>query len=294
MKMKRFISLILLITCFFSYTDSFAYAATAKKNTVLKAGVKKDVKRETPKKKEFKAPVIEDELANELVMQKHLKNQKVKKVKYQPQNFEDDGIYTLKSTKVAEKKTKKKYKKAIISDEEVILTEEHKKFKRPVYTGHVKTENGLEVVLKPVNKIKTKNSYLKVKDDKKVNKFKTPMPAIGERVAFRVVNDVEKDGEVLIPKNTVVYAKIGEVSPRAMGGAPAEMTIEGFEMMDKQGKLIPLDGEIASSGYSLSFWIGLAELATTPFLFGLAVPLLRLLPGGQAVVSPRKNYVVYY
>ncbi|DAB20452.1 TPA: hypothetical protein CPT85_10055 [Candidatus Gastranaerophilales bacterium HUM_21] len=98
----------------------------------------------------------------------------------------------------------------------------------------------------------------------------------------------------MIEKDTIVYAKIGEVSPRAMGGAPAEMTIEGFEMYDKKGKLIPLDGEIASSGYSLSFWIGLAELATTPFLIGLAVPLLRLLPGGQAVVTPRKNYVVYY
>lgn len=286
--MKKIISLILLITCFFTYTNSLVYAAVAKKRTVLKAGVKKDVKKEIPKKKEYKPPVIEDEIAQEL------KNKKVKKVKYQPQNFEDDGVYALKSTKVAEKKHKKKYKKAIISDEEVILTEENKKFKRPVYTGHVKTENGLEVVLKPVSKIKTKSSYLKVKNEEEIKRFKTPMPAIGERVAFRVARDVEKEGTILIPKNTIVYAKIGEVSPRAMGGAPAEMTIEGFEMMDKDGKLIPLDGEISSSGYSLSFWIGLAELATTPFLFGLAVPLLRLLPGGQAVVSPRKNYVVYY
>lgn len=260
--MRKIISLILIINCFFTFCGG--YATAKQKPAVLKAGVKKDVKKEIAKKKEYKPPVIEDEIANELA-----------------------------STALKNKK-KKKYQKALISDEEVILTEENKKFRRPVYTGKVKTENGLEVVLKPVNKIKTKSAYTKIKHEKKVNKLKTPLPSIGERVAFRVVNDVEKDGKILIAKNTIVYAKIGEVSPRAMGGAPAEMTIESFEMMDRNGKLIPLDGEISSSGYSLSFWIGLAELATTPFLFGLAVPLLRLLPGGQAVISPRKNYVVYY
>ena len=72
------------------------------------------------------------------------------------------------------------------------------------------------------------------------------------------------------------------------------MRIEDFEMYKPDGTRVGLDGEIDSSGYSLSFWIGLAELATTPFLIGFAVPVLRLLPGGQAVVSPRKNYVVYY
>lgn len=261
---KKLTSLILITSVFFAYTDCMAFAAVMKsktaKNTVLQTGIQKDVKREAAKRKKYKEVIIEDEIAKDLVPTKQ----------------------------------KKKYKKAIITDEEVILTEENKKFKRPVYTGRVKTENGVEVVLKPIQKIKTKSAYLKVKNEKKVDKFKVPMPSIGDRVTFRVVNDVQKDGKVLIPKNTVVYAKIGEVSPRAMGGAPAEMTIENFEMMDKKGNLIPLDGAISSSGYSLSFWIGLAELATTPFLIGFAVPLLRVLPGGQAVVSPRKNYVVYY
>lgn len=264
---KKTTSTILLLISFFTYSNVTVSAATVKHKTtrpaVLQVGIQKDVKREMAKKKKYNEVIIEDELVKELA-------------------------------KNDSKKQKKKYKKALISDEEVLLTEENKKFKRPVYTGKVKTENGLEVVLKPVEKIKTKNSYLKVRQEKKVDKYKVPMPLIGERVAFRVVNDVKKDEKTIIAKNTVVYAKIGEVSPRAMGGAPAEMTIENFEMMDKKGNLVPLDGAISSSGYSLSFWIGLAELATTPFLFGLAVPLLRVLPGGQAVVSPRKNYVVYY
>ena len=229
------------------------------KTTTLKTGIKKDVKQTVPKKRQFNMPVIEDELA-------------------------DSWPSDLKNKK-------RKYKKEIMRDEPILISSENKKYKRSDYKKQVKTENGIAVVLSPVTKISTRNKKLKV--DKKTA-YKMAYPDIGDRVAFKVVNDVEKDGKLLVAKDTIVYAKISEVSPRAMGGAPAEMTIESFEMYDKKGNLVPLDGEIASSGYSLSFWIGLAELATTPFLFGLAVPLLRLLPGGQAVVSPRKNYVVYY
>lgn len=229
------------------------------KNTVLKTGIKKEVKKEIPKKREFRMPVIEDDIASSLPSD--LKNKK------------------------------RKYKKEIMQDEPVVISSENKKYKRSDYRKYVKTENGIAVVLSPVDKIATKNKRLKI--DKEAS-CKTAFPYIGDRVAFRVVKDVEKDGKLIVAKDTIVYAKISEVSPRAMGGAPAEMTIESFEMYDKKGNLVPLDGEIASSGYSLSFWIGLAELATTPFLFGLAVPLLRLIPGGQAVFSPRKNYVVYY
>lgn len=280
----------MLLVCF-AYTASGigVYSKPAaksypqsQKRTVLKAGIKKNVKKEAPKKKEFQIPLIEDEIVKEI------DSKNIKKVKYQENLFVDDAAAVL--PKEAKKK-KHNYKHEIITDEPVVISSENKKYKRSDYKKQVKTEQGIAVVLKPVNKIKTKNKSVKLKNDEK---YKLAYPYIGDRVAFKVVKDVVKDDKVLIEKDTIVYAKIGEVSPRAMGGAPAEMTIEGFEIYDKNGDLIPLDGEVASSGYSLSFWIGLAELATTPFLFGLAVPLLRLLPGGQAVVSPRKNYVVYY
>lgn len=192
------------------------------------------------------------------------------------------------------KNAKKEFEVPLIQDEPIIITEENKKLKKTVYTGKVKTEKGIEVVLKPLHKIKTKNTSIKVKRDKEIEKYKIALPEIGERVCFKVVNDVVRNEKIIIPKNTTVYAKIGEVSPRAMGGAPAELTLEKFEILDKDGKIIPLDGTVSSSGYSLAAWIGVAELATTPFLFGLAVPLLRVLPGGQATVTPKKNYVVYY
>lgn len=286
---KKLISTLLLVCLTYSSSGISVASKPAtkshsqgQKRTVLKAGIKKNVKKELPKKKEFQVPLIEDEIVKEL----DTKN--IKKVKYQENIFEDDSAAVLPKEV---KKKKHKYKHEIMTDEPVVISSENKKYKRSDYKKQVKTEQGIAVVLKPVNKIKTKNKSVKLKNDEK---YKLAYPYIGDRVAFKVVKDVVKDDKVLIEKDTIVYAKIGEVSPRAMGGAPAEMTIEGFEIYDKNGDLIPLDGEVASSGYSLSFWIGLAELATTPFLFGLAVPLLRLLPGGQAVISPRKNYVVYY
>mgnify|MGYP001625043758 CR=1 FL=1 len=283
--MKKFVSFLLLFICLFSHTGTAVWAAFGNKNSVIKSGISKNVKREIPKRKKYQPVMIEDEAVNEL------SSVKKNKVKYKEQIVADDTLATLPAKT---KSAKRKYKNTILNDEKIVFSENEANFKRPVYTGKFKTENGVAVMLKPVGKISTKNSKIVLKKGNKSEKYNMPYPYIGDRVAFKVVNDVKKDGQLLIAKDTIVYAKIAEVSPRAMGGAPAEMTIESFEMYDKKGNLVPLDGQIASSGYSLSFWIGLAELATTPFLFGLAVPLLRLLPGGQAVISPRKNYVVYY
>lgn len=288
--LKKIISFFLLAIFVLNINNagSITFAkqkAKYQKKTVLRAAIKKEVKREKPKKPEFQIPLIEDEIANEI------DDRTVKKIHYKELVMEDDAVKIIPE-KV--KKHKKTYKDEIIHDEEVVISNENKKYKPSDYKKQVNTEIGTEVILKPVRKVKTKNKKLAVKKGEDTEKYKVPFPFIGDKVEFKVVKDVLKDGKIIIPKDTTVYAKVAEVAPRAMGGAPAEMTLENFEMVDKNGNLVSLDGEIASSGYSLSFWIGLAELATTPFLFGLAVPLLRVLPGGEAVVSPRKTYVVYY
>lgn len=287
MSCKKILSSILVALILYTYAGPAVRAAELKKsrkNTVLKTGIQKNVKRKVEPKKEFTMPVIEDELVNDL----NVGN--TEKIVYKQRLLEDE----TDSIKCSSKNKKHKYKNEIVQDEPILMSNENKKYKRSDYKKQVKTENGAIVVLKPVNKIKTRNGYLIVHNKNKDDKIKMSYPYIGDKVAFKVVNDVIKDGKVIIPKETIVYAKIGAVSPRAMGGAPAEMRIEDFEMYKPDGTRVSLDGEIESSGYSLSFWIGVAELATTPFLIGFAVPVLRLLPGGQAVVSPRKNYVVYY
>ncbi len=269
---KKIITAIILIT--FTCTNSpvlcaqptkKVYKKTIPQTKTIKAGVVKNVKYTQPPKNEFIIPQITDETAQELA--KRFDKSELKK---QP------------------------YKEVFINDEPIIISAENKKQKRKKYNGKVNTEPGLEVVLKPLCRITTKNSNLKIKQTKGYKKQKIALPAIGEKIAFKVVKDVKKEDKVLIKKDSTVFAKVGIVSPRAMGGAPAEMILEDFEILNENGETKPLEGKITSSGYSLAFWIGLAELATTPFLFGLAVPLLRVLPGGQAKISPNKKYVVYY
>lgn len=282
---NKIISIFIIAIYATNITGQLCYAkAQPTKKTVLKATIKKEIKNDQPKTK-YESEIIEDELAKEI------EAQSVQKIKYKKLEIKDDAVAILP---VDTKAQKRMYKEEILDDEKVVISKSNKKYKPSDYVKQVKTENGSEVILRPVKRISTKSKRIKIKKDTGEEEYRVPFPSIGDKVAFKVVKDVIKDGKIVIPKGTIVYASVGEVAPRAMGGAPAEMTLENFEMKDKNGNMISLDGEIASSGYSLSFWIGLAELATTPFLFGLAVPLLRVLPGGQAVVSPKKNYVVYY
>lgn len=263
---KKFTASILIFTVSLLQVNCAVWAKQYKNyNKTYKSSKKpsvKPVKKKTVKKKpEFIIPLVEDEAAQALDKTKYKKNT---------------------------------YKKTILQDEKIVTVPEKKHFKRPKYQGVSYTDRGCEVRIKPVRKISTKNKSLKLSKGEKNKRYKVALPAIGETVEFTVVNDVERNGKILIHKGSRVHGTVGEVSPRAMGGAPAEMTLENFEIIDAKGNATYLFGDVSSSGYSLSVWIGLAELATTPFLFGLAVPLLRVLPGGQAVITPRKEYVVYF
>ncbi len=286
---KKFFSILILTAfCMLNFNMAALCAPAQAKNykKVYYGSVKKTVKiKKEEKKPEFQIPLVADELADSLN-----KNMFVKEA-YKQKIWEDEALQAELKNKKYEKIS---YKTQNISDEEIILTEEDQTFKKPVYKGIFKTENGEAVVLKPIKKVRTKCSRILVKHSDGCERHKYAMPELGEKIKFKVVRDVIKNDKVVIPKDSIVTARVGEVSPRAMGGAPAEMTIERFEAKDKDGKTVPLNGKISSSGYSLSVWIGLAEIATTPFIFGLAVPLLRVLPGGQAVVSPKKEYIVYY
>ena len=285
---KKFLSIALIIsfTLISANVKSVAAPKKNKKENRYYGNVSYTKKitqqKKKVKNKEFEIPLIEDEAI------KTLKSTGYTKITYKNVPIKEE----LPKEIITRKEQKKKYKKEYIQDEEIVFTENNIDFKKPVYNGIERDDTGVEVVLKPVKKIRTKNSRLKISNTDET--YKISLPELGQTVEFRVVKDVKKDGKVVIPKNSRVIAKIGEVSPRAMGGAPAEMTIEKFQLIDTNGKTINLSGNLNSSGYTLSPWIGLAELATTPFLFGLAVPLLRVLPGGQAVVTPRKNYKVYY
>ena len=169
--LKKITTIFLLTTIAFGACNINAYAKNttkSKQNTMLKVGIKKDVKQQVPKRKEFKMPVIEDELEKELASSQNIK------------------------------KCRHKYKREIMTDEPVVISDENKKFKRSDYQRKVRTEEGVAVILKPVNKIRTKNKHIKLADGQNSDKYKAAFPYIGDKVAFKVVKDVVKDGKILL------------------------------------------------------------------------------------------------
>ena len=218
-------------------------------------------------------------------------NQKIE-TNYSFELEKDELAETLDASKLPKKIT---YTPIYLEDEKTISQTSASLPHKKKYKTQTSFEEGIEVVLKPVKKVKTKNSYVKIKKGKKYKHHKVVLPRLNKTIEFKVVKDViNTKGQIVIPKNTIVHAKVGNVSPKAMGGAPAEIIIENFEAIKKDGTIIPLTGNISEDGFSLAIWVAIAELATTPFLIGIAVPILRVLPGGQAVISPKKKYIVYY
>lgn len=283
---------------------------------VLKGEVKKEVEKEVEKENQVEFNPFSSDNQNTANILSPDNFQKTNVWQNEDENYSNtvledtaiENIKTVKFTKTqpqtdkfAEDKInippeglhKQEYKRQLVQDTPVIMSKENQTKQKSDYKSEIITEVGIPVIIRPIKKHKTQQTSLKVKRKEKTEKYKVAYPFIGQSVGFKVVENVISDKQIIIKKGSIVEGKIAEVSLRAMGGAPAEMTIEDFSVKSIDGKTIPLNGQVSASGYSLSVWIGLAELATTPFLFGLAVPALRVLPGGQAVVSPRKTYTIY-
>lgn len=296
--LKRVFSFILLCMVLFMQTSAFAAAQkrpvskkqqtsvkktyTKKNSSPKKSSSKSKIKKKEPEEPEFYIPPVPDPAAEALAGKG-----------YKKKVFEEKIIVEEAPVSLLETSSPKNKYTPLIEQDEIPVCGVCADIK-PEINSLQAAENESAVHLKPVKKISTKCKRIKVVHNGKNKKISIPFPLIGETVQFKVLNDVVENDKVLISAGSDVFASVGEVSPRGMGGVPAEMTIEKFYLLNDKGEMVELDGEVNSSGYTLAVWIGLVELATTPFLFGLAAPLLRVLPGGQAIVTPRKKYTVYY
>ncbi len=222
-------------------------------------------------------------------IQKKIFSEKQPKAEYSPVLIQDSAAEELKKMNLK----KHTYKKVILEDEPVI-TEVIPAQKSKVRKRNIQPHHGEKIVLKPLTKIRTSCKKVKFHHRGKLEKYEITLPEIGDPVPFKVMNDVNKDGEILIKKGTIINAEVALVSPKALGGAPAEIVLENLTMTDSDGNTVSIPGKLHRQGYSLALWIGIVELATTPFIFGFAAPLMRFAPGGQAVLTPRKEYIINY
>lgn len=109
----------------------------------------------------------------------------------------------------------------------------------------------------------------------------------GERLDFIVLQDVIKNGRILIPKNSVLTGRIEMISPNKPKGIPADLIVGNFRF----GKF-SFVGNIEKSGAKRYYWVMPSAFVLNSVFFVLGYPLWAV-RGGHAKLTTRQKYEIY-
>lgn len=112
----------------------------------------------------------------------------------------------------------------------------------------------------------------------------------GETVKFRVTSDVHYKGKVIIPRHTIVPAKVSVVIKSGMNGIPASIIFSDFEFENIDKQLLSNFYEIKGQDRSLLVF---------PLKWALTIlppsgSLTNFIKGGHAKLKPDKMVKIYY
>lgn len=127
-----------------------------------------------------------------------------------------------------------------------------------------------------------------------INKYLTTRQYLeeGQELEFRVVGDVKISNNFVIKKDSVVKARLENISMNQAFGVPADMVIEKFVVNQPNGEKIYLDGSIKKIGANRSLWV--YPVGGVAILFLFAGVLIFPIRGGHAKLRPKEVYEVYY
>lgn len=154
------------------------------------------------------------------------------------------------------------------------------KLVRPVYKVRIVSEDSRseKIVVTPLSTIRTGRGNFN---------------RVGDKIRFRVKDDVLVDGKLLLKKGAIVDAIVGGFVARSAVGTPAEITVERFVSRDVYGNEIEFFGDINKKGLDLTPLIAFAAYGANMFMFGLGYAVL-MIPGGQAKITPKQEFAIYY
>lgn len=126
-----------------------------------------------------------------------------------------------------------------------------------------------------------------------INAISSKSPLVeGQKLEFKVLNDVKINDRQILKKDTVVNATLETVSQRQAFGVPANLVIDNFVIQDPAFKDVKLEGMINKIGANRSLWVYPLGYTFTPFFgAGLVVFTVR---GGQAIIKNTDEYTVNY
>lgn len=138
----------------------------------------------------------------------------------------------------------------------------------------------------------TSTNRLDVKLELDGPKISTKKKAIqeGQKVQFRVKQDVKYKGKTIIPKHTLVTGIIQTFVSKGMNGIPATIIIDNIQIegIDKS----KIKGTIIKKGADFSLFVFPLKWALT--ILPPTGSFTNFIPGGNATIDKKTNIVVYY
>lgn len=199
--------------------------------------------------------------------------------------------------------TKQVYNNKIIEDEAIKNELCNKEFSKVIVNNQIIEDTDvisnpeLQTASKPAFKIKLINE-----NDKIIKVAISPTSIIkpnksskeGEKVTFKVLNDVYSNEKIYIKKETPVEAFIETLTPPSRGGDPAQLNIGRFTTTDINGNKIDLHGEIQKQGANRAIWVRpLTDIASNVHIYAAPLLLLYFIKGGKAEINTNQEFVLY-
>lgn len=143
---------------------------------------------------------------------------------------------------------------------------------------------GLEYKTKDYNYAKDIFTPIKIKP---VQNYCSKKLKEGENLKFLLVEDIKNKQEVLVSKNTIIHARVENISPNEPKGIPADLIIGNFVLENQE-----LYGQICKTGASRFYWVRpLANFTSSVIPFSnYAINLIR---GGHAKIRKNQIYEIY-
>ncbi|MGN0014523.1 MAG: hypothetical protein ACI37T_03800 [Candidatus Gastranaerophilaceae bacterium] len=108
----------------------------------------------------------------------------------------------------------------------------------------------------------------------------------GQIVDFIVAEDVIFNEKIIIPKNSIIQARVETISPNMSKGIPADLVIGSFKY-----KNYNLDGEISKTGANRLYWVLPTAFVMNTLFFGCGY-VLWAIRGGHAKFRPNQIFEI--
>ena len=272
--------------------------------TAFGAGIE-DEAFQTLNSQNLTKPVINKEVIKDEVPASNLKSEQTLKPQMDTFKIDDNAVQDLKNQNL----TKPVVNKQVIKEDIPLLKIKSEQAVKPaiestVIEDKVIPQNLKAKTLRELNPKKPAFNYQSIDYD--TNNISIPIASInfltikktyldeGQKVSFKVVEDVIKNGELFIKKETPVSGIIETITKSSRGGDPEELIIGRFETQDIYGNKISLAGEVQKKGANRALWIRPLVWVGCASFFGSPLVVLLLIKGGRVKILPTQTFKLDY